>query len=317
MARKKISIVIPVYNEEVNIQNSLQVISKEAASLGLDYELVCIDDGSSDKTWEILEDCARSYPEMNLRCFSFSRNFGKEAAIKAGIDQADGDALILMDADLQHPPSKIKEMVRLWQEEGYNIVHCKKSLRGKENIFYRAAAGIFYFFFNRLTGGDFQGSSDFRLLDRVVADTYRRITERNAFFRGLIDYFGFKKAEIPFEVAEREGDESKWTLKALIDLSIKAVTSFSRLPLHIVTVMGLVFFIFAVGLSLQTLYNFIFGEAASGFTTVILLLLIIGSIIMFSLGIIGEYLAKIYEEVKARPMYIIERKTESEGAAKT
>lgn len=297
-----LNVVIPVYNEEKNISNAIKVIMGHIEKLDLLFELYLIDDGSRDKTPEIISGLACN--DSRIKFIGFVRNFGKEAAIKAGLDYADGDAVIVMDCDLQHPPELIGRMVALWKDEGYKLVHCKKSGRGKESIFYKLSAGLFYSVFNKLTGGDFRGSSDFRLLDREVVLEYRTLTERNAFFRGLVDWFGYKTATIDFKVPERVGGESKWTLGGLVGLSVKAVTSFSKIPLHIVTILGTMFLIFSLILAVQTLINFIIGNPSSGFTTVILLLLITGSCIMISLGIIGEYLSKMYDEIKARPMYI-------------
>ncbi|MBN1412841.1 MAG: glycosyltransferase family 2 protein [Spirochaetales bacterium] len=304
--KKLLSIVIPVFREEAHIRESLKVIASYAAKCGIDYELVAVDDGSPDNTWKILQELASEIKE--LRCIGFVRNFGKEAAIRAGLETARGDGVIVIDSDLQHPPELMPEMVRFWREEGYSVVNAKKAERGRESIINKLGAAVFYSFFNKLTGGHFKGSTDYKLLDREVVECYLSLKEHLMFFRGLIGWFGFKSKDIPFTVAKRTRGSSSWSVKSLFRLAIHAITSFSTLPLQLVTFTGILFSLAALGLGIQTIYNYITGKAESGFTTVILLILIIGSVLMISLGIIGKYISKIYDEIKGRPMYIVAQK---------
>ena len=222
----------------------------------------------------------------------------------AGLEQARGDCCVVIDCDLQHPPEKIVEMYRLW-EQGYEVVEGIKEDRGTETGFHRFAANSFYAIISRATGLDMASSSDFKLLDRKVVDTLNRMPERNVFFRALSFWVGFKKAEVRYAVRERTAGESKWSTRALIRYAINNIGSFSSAPLQIVTLLGLIMLAVALVFGIIALVQKIMGNALGGFTTVILLVLLIGSLIMISLGIIGYYVARIYEEIKGRPRFII------------
>lgn len=302
-----LSVVIPLYCEEAIVDKTITAVDQALDSLKeqYDYEVILVDDGSADDTWRVIERAAKSYPA--IRAIRLSRNFGKEAALCAGLEMAKGKAVIIMDGDLQHPPSLIPEMVRVWHEQGADIVEAIKEERGKESLPSRLNAYVFYTLFDKLTGYDLRRSSDFILMDRQVVDAWSQLKERNIFFRGVTKWIGFKHVQVPFRVNERLTGKSGWSMYRLVKLALTAVTSFSSSPLHIVTLCGICFALFALVLGIQTLYLKLTGSALEGFTTVILLLLIIGSILMFALGIIGEYLARIYEEVKARPRYIISK----------
>jgi polyisoprenyl-phosphate glycosyltransferase len=299
----KISLLIPFYNEEKQIPLTLETVLPIMESTGYDFELVLVDDGSRDGTWrEIAVAASRDARITGIR---FSRNFGKEAAICAALEQASGDAVILMDGDLQHPPQLIPEMLRLWHEEGYDIVEGLKSSRGKEGLASRLNAAIFYGLFRRLSGYDLRNASDFKLLDRRVVDEWLRLGEHDTFFRGLSAWLGFRRTSFQFDVAERKTGRSKWPFLRLAGLSLNAITGFSALPLQFITVLGVLLLLLFFVLGIETLVNWFSGNAASGFTTVILLQLLIGSSIMLSLGLIGIYIARIFTEVKGRPRYII------------
>jgi len=298
-----ISIIIPVYNEGPHILGNLKIVHDILDKAEIDHELVLVDDGSKDETWSEIR---RAQKELgNVRAVKFSRNFGKEAALVAGIDMAKGEACIIMDADLQHPPKLIPEMVNLWLLHDWQVVEAVKTSRGREGIFSRLTATFFYNAMNRMTGIHMQNASDFKLLDRIVIDTLRSMSEKETFFRGLSAWVGFRRISIDFEVAERTSGQSKWSFMSLLRLAIIAITSFSSAPLHFVTAMGTIFFIGSVILGIQTLVNKLSGMAVDGFTTVILLLLVMGSVLMISLGLIGTYIARIFNEVKGRPRYII------------
>lgn len=303
-----LSIVLPAYNEKQNIANTADVLSKLLSENEIDYELIFISDGSRDGTYEEIVKASEENPR--IKGAEFSRNFGKEAGIFAGLELATGDAVIVMDCDLQHPPSAIPEMWRLWQN-GAEVVEGIKSSRGRESLGYKLSAGLFYKIMSKLIKMDMSASSDFKLLDRKVVDVLLALPERNTFFRALSFWAGFRTESVPYEVQERQFGESKWSFWSLMKYAVSNATSFSTLPLQLVTVMGLVSILFSVVLAIQTMVRFLMGNSVEGFTTVILLILIIGGFLMLSLGIIGHYIARIYEEVKGRPKYIISRVTDN------
>lgn len=302
---KKISVIIPVYNEEKMIPKTADVISSILETSDIDYELLFINDGSKDMSWAaIAQECEKN---ACVKGICFSRNFGKEAAMFAGFECAEGDCAVIIDCDLQHPPEKIVEMYRLW-EEGYEVVEGVKSDRGRESFLHRFCAKLFYKIISRITKLDMENASDFKLMDRKVIDVLNAMPERNVFFRALSSWVGFKSTQVPFEVREREEGTSKWSAWSLVKYAFSNIVSFSAAPMQIVTVMGVGFFILAVVLGIQSLvYKFI-GKALAGFTTVIIIELLLGSIMMISMGIIGYYISKMYEELKGRPRYIIVQK---------
>lgn len=298
-----VSIVIPVYGEEDNINILITAIHREFKKVNESYEIVVVDDGSLDNTWAMLQEAFKQH--SMLRAVRLSRNFGKEYALCAGLEIAKGEAVIVMDGDLQHPPHLIPEMVRIWRGSKADVVEAVKIYRGKESILGKLGAKLFYTVLHKLSSYNLRGSSDYKLLDRQVVNAWLQMEERGLFFRGMTAWLGFRRVQIPFQVPKRVGGQSRWSTFQLIKLAITGVTAFSSLPLHFVTFSGGLFFIFAVILGVQTLFMKLTGNAVSGFTTVIILLLIIGSLLMISLGIIGLYIARIYEEVKKRPRYIV------------
>ena len=275
-----LSVIIPAYNEEKMIPVAARTLSGILDEAGIPFELLFINDGSKDGTWS--EICAAREEDPRICGVCFSRNFGKEAAMFAGLEKARGDCCVVLDCDLQHPPEKIIEMYRLW-EQGYEVVEGIKSDRGEETGLHR-----------------------FKLLDRKVVDTLNAMPERSVFFRALSFWVGFRKAEVHYDVQERTEGVSKWSTKSLIKYAITNIGSFSSFPLHLVTVLGIITLIISIVFSITALVQKLTGVALGGFTTVIILLLFIGSLIMISLGIIGYYIARIYDEVKGRPRYIIE-----------
>ncbi len=303
-----LSIVLPAYNEEQNISNTARVLSDMLTENQIEYELVFISDGSRDGTFEEIRKEAERDPR--IKGAEFSRNFGKEAGIFAGLAMASGDAVIVMDCDLQHPPGAIPEMWKKWKE-GAEIVEGIKKSRGKESLGHKLSAGLFYKIMSRLIKMDMNASSDFKLLDRKVVDVLLGLPERNTFFRALTFWSGFRTETVSYEVQERQYGESKWSFFSLMKYAVANATSFSTLPLQLVTVMGMISILFSIILAVQTLVKYLMGTAVEGFTTVILLILIIGGFLMLSLGIIGHYIARIYEEVKGRPKYIISKVTDN------
>lgn len=303
-----LSIVLPAYNEEQNIANTTAVLSTLLEEKGIDYELVFISDGSRDGTFSEISRAAAANPRV--RGAEFSRNFGKEAGIFAGLELTTGDAVIVMDCDLQHPPQVIPEMWEKWKN-GAEVVEGIKSSRGRESLGHRLSAGLFYRIMSKLIKMDMNASSDFKLLDRKVVDVLLKLPERNTFFRALSFWAGFRTESVSYEVQERQYGESKWSFLSLMRYAVLNATSFSTLPLQVVTVLGSISILFSLVLAVQTLIKYMMGTAVEGFTTVILLILIIGGFLMLSLGIIGHYIARIYEEVKGRPKYIISRVTDN------
>lgn len=301
--RRTIDVVIPCYNEEPNILFLVNEIDAHIDNGKYDYAFVFVDDGSTDNTCAEIKNLSES--RENICLIKLSRNFGKEAAIAAGLKQCTSDAAIIIDADLQHPPNLIPDMICEW-EKGAHIVDAVKTSRRKENIFRRMVSAVFNKIFSRLTGINFAGASDFKLLDKKAIGILNAIEEKTRFFRGLTNWIGLNHVTVEFKVEERNAGTTKWNTLGLFRLSIDAVTSHSQKPLQIVSVLGIFTLMFSFLLGVQTLYNKLAGDAFSGFTTVILVLLFLSSIIMIGIGLLGTYLSKIYDEVKGRPICIIE-----------
>ena len=300
-----LSIVIPAYNEEKMILKTTEVVSGIMEREKIPFELVFVNDGSKDQTWEMIEKAAEK--NSHVTGIRFSRNFGKESALFAGLANAEGDCIAVMDCDLQHPPETLVEMYRLW-EQGYEVIEGVKRSRGKESILHRASAGMFYKIMSKAVQIDMSRASDFKLIDRKAVEALLSMPERNAFFRALSSWVGYRTTSVEFDVQERTEGESKWSTWSLIKYAVRNIVGFSSAPLQMITVAGVLTLLLAVVLGIQSLVKYFCGHALEGFTTVILLLLIIGSLIMLSLGVIGIYIAKIYEEVKGRPRYFIARK---------
>lgn len=301
-----ITILMPVYNEGEFIYQNVMTVDALMKEHGIDHQFLLVDDGSKDNTWAELCRLAGDHEQVSV--IRLSRNFGKEAALCAGLENAAGDAVLVMDSDLQHPPAYIPEMVRLWTEEGYDVVEGVKINRGRESLASKLAALLFYRTFSRTTGIDIHAASDFKLMDRSAVEAWKRLPEKNTFFRGLSAWVGYKRYAMPFEVAPRAGGETKWSFRSLSGLAINSITAYTSAPLFIVFWLGLLMGLGAVVITIQTLFNYFAHRAATGFSTVILLQLFIGSAVMISLSIIGLYIAKIYDEVKARPRYLIQTK---------
>ena len=298
-----LSVILPSYNEEKMIPVAAETLAGILDAAKIPFELLFVNDGSKDGTWN--EICRTREKDSRVCGVCFSRNFGKEAAMFAGLEKARGDCCVVLDCDLQHPPEKIVEMYRLW-EQGYEVVEGIKHDRGEETGLHRFAANTFYGIISKATGIDMASSSDFKLLDRKVVDTLNAMPERNVFFRALSFWVGFKKADVTYDVRERTAGESKWSTRSLIRYAITNIGSFSSAPLHLITILGFITLAISIVFSIVALVQKLAGTALGGFTTVIILLLFLGSIMMISLGIIGYYIARIYEEIKGRPRYIIE-----------
>ncbi len=299
-----LSVVVPAYNETGAVGPAVQAIGKVLRDGGIPYELVFVDDGSTDGTWEEITKAAEQDPAV--RGVSFSRNFGKEAAIFAGMEAAVGDCCAVMDCDLQHPPEKLPEMYGLWQQ-GWEVVNGVKADRGRESGFHGFAAKSFYRIMSKAVRIDMSRASDFKLMDRRVVDTLLALSERRRFFRALSAWVGFRATEVEFNVAERTVGSTHWPMVSLFRYAVSNIASYSSAPMQFVTVLGVQMLPLSIALGVTTLVNWAWGKAADGFTTVIILVLLIGSILMISLGIIGYYIAQIFIEVKGRPRYLVSR----------
>ncbi|MBP1543529.1 MAG: glycosyltransferase family 2 protein [Oscillospiraceae bacterium] len=297
-----VSVIIPAYNEHENIRRTASVIGGILSDAHIAYELVFVDDGSKDDTWS--EICEANAADENVRGVRFSRNFGKEGAIFAGLSAAAGDCAVLIDCDLQHPPELIPKMYSMW-ESGAEVVEAVKSSRGRESLLYKLFAKSFYKMMKSSSGIDLDGASDFKLLDRKVVDALNEMPERMTFFRALSSWVGFHTERIEFDVKPRAAGSTKWSFRKLFRYALNNITSFTNLPIHLITLVGVIFGIFALILGIHTLVNYFCGNAAEGFSTVILLILIVGACVLVGIGVIGFYLSKIYEEIKHRPRYIV------------
>lgn len=299
---KLLSVIVPAYNEEGMIEKAAETIANVLSDADIHYEIIFIDDGSRDGTWNKIKKV--SLGSSCIRGICFSRNFGKEAAMFSGLYYSGGDCCVIIDCDLQHPPEKIVEMYKLWKE-GYDVVEAVKADRGKESIFHSFAAQCFYNIISRTTGIDMFRASDFKLMDRKVVEVLLNMRERNTFFRALSAWVGFKTAQIEFNVQERTVGESKWSTVSLIRYAVSNISAFSSAPMQIVTLLGVIMLCFSVVLGFMSIHDRLVGIAPEGFTTVIIIQLFIGSVIMMSLGIIGYYISQIFTEVKDRPKYIV------------
>ncbi len=301
----KISLVVPCFNEQDNIVPFYDAILKVFDDIPAAFELMFVDDGSSDETFKRIQELHEK--DDRVKCISFSRNFGKEAALFAGIRNVTGDCTVVLDADLQHPPVLIKEMYKLWKE-GYEVVEGIKRDRGKESVIHGLFTKLFYRMISSAVKIDMANSSDYKLLDRKVTEELAKLKERNTFFRALSFWVGFKKTSVYYEVADRASGRSKWSTRSLMKYAIKNVICFSYLPLHIISIVGIIFVLVALGIGIDAILSYFRNNAASGFPTIVFLMLIGFGGCLISLGIIGVYIAQIYDEVKKRPQYIIGRR---------
>lgn len=300
-SQASLSVVVPLYNEKANIVKLVRCLDESTNGLERRVEFVLVDDGSTDGTGPALAALAQEDPRV--RPVWLSRNFGKEAAMSAGLDAAAGDDVVVIDGDLQHPPDLIPRMLEL-RRQGYDVVNAVKIVNPGESRLYRGAAGLFNVVMSRAMGIDFRGASDFKLMSREVVEAVRRCPERKRFFRGLVHWVGFRSADVPFVVEERHSGATKWKWRQLAWYAIDNIMAYSAAPLRAISVAGLLVTVVAVVLVGQTLWNYYTGQAVEGFTTVIAVELGIGGMVLTSLGVVGLYVANMYEEQKRRPVYI-------------
>lgn len=297
-----LSVVIPAFNEQEMVPAAAGQIDGILSRAGIPHELIFIDDGSRDATWAEIR--AESEHRDTVRGVHFSRNFRKEAAIFAGLQAADGDCVAVIDCDLQHPPEKLVEMYRLW-EQGVEVVEGVKTDRGEEPLAHRVAAKTFYRLISEATHIDMTRASDFKLLDRKAVNVLLSMREKRAFFRALSSWIGFRTAEVPYEVRERAAGESKWSTWLLIKYALSNITAFTSLPLHLITGCGAASFLAALIVGIVSIVRLAMGRAVTGLTGAVILLLFLSGLIMVGLGIIGYYLGNIYMEIQDRPRFIV------------
>jgi polyisoprenyl-phosphate glycosyltransferase len=306
---KTISIVVPCFNEKDNLSflnQRLQKVFKKQSKGKYNFRIVFVNDGSSDNTLHEIAELRKQF--SNIDYISFSRNFGHQQAIKAGIDHVNSDAIITMDADLQHPPELISEMITSW-EKGFEVVNTKRLDSRNQSFFKKLTSRSFYVLLNKLSYVKIEsGTADFRLLDRKVIEQLRNFTEQNLFFRGVIPWLGFNQHTIGYYPDERKFGTTKYTAKKMLSLAITGITSFSIKPLRISIVIGLLLSVLAIIYMLYAIYIGTFTEKAiPGWTSVIVSVLFIGGLQLLMLGIIGEYIGKIFIENKKRPPYIVDQ----------
>lgn len=297
-----LSVVIPAFNEQEMVPAAAEQIDGILSRAGIPHELIFIDDGSRDATWAEIR--AESEHRDTVRGVHFSRNFRKEAAIFAGLQAADGDCVAVIDCDLQHPPEKLVEMYRLW-EQGVEVVEGVKTDRGEESLAHRVAAKTFYRLISEATHIDMTRASDFKLLDRKAVNVLLSMREKRAFFRALSSWIGFRTAEVPYEVRERAAGESKWSTWLLIKYALSNITAFTSLPLHLITGCGAASFLAALIVGIVSIVRLAMGRVVTGLTGTVILLLFLSGLIMVGLGIIGYYLGNIYMEIQDRPRFIV------------
>lgn len=297
-----LSVVIPAFNEQEMVPAAAEQIDGVLLRAGIPHELIFIDDGSRDATWAEIR--AESEHRDTVRGVHFSRNFRKEAAIFAGLQAADGDCVAVIDCDLQHPPEKLVEMYRLW-EQGVEVVEGVKTDRGEESLAHRVAAKTFYRLISEATHIDMTRASDFKLLDRKAVNVLLSMREKRAFFRALSSWIGFRTAEVPYEVRERAAGESKWSTWLLIKYALSNITAFTSLPLHLITGCGAASFLAALIVGIVSIVRLAMGRVVTGLTGAVILLLFLSGLIMVGLGIIGYYLGNIYMEIQDRPRFIV------------
>ncbi len=301
-----LSVIVPLYNEEEIVAKTFAVLEQELADI--EHELIFVNDGSTDRTREILESLLPTTPQNRL--ISFSRNFGHQAAFSAGLRHARGQAVVIIDGDLQDPPALIRDMLKKW-EEGYQVVYAQRKKRQGETIFKKASAHAFYKILHALTNIDIpMDTGDFRLMDRAVVDQLNALPERNRFLRGLVCWVGFRRTGILYERKERSAGKSKYPLRKMLRLAMDGITSFSTTPLKISFLTGIVATTVAFGLFVWSVLEKFLNPVTTvpGWASLMTAIVFFGGIQLMSIGILGEYIGRIYEEVKQRPLYIEDKK---------
>lgn len=305
MNNKTLSLLVPMYNESEVIPAFFERIQNVLSSLDIEWEIVCVNDGSTDNTEALVQGYAEKDPRIKL--VSFSRNFGKEPAMTAALDYASGSAIIPIDADLQDPPEVIGVMLEKW-EEGFDVVYAKRASRDSDSVVKRSTAHWFYQLFNRLSDIPIpENVGDFRLMDKRVADVIRKMPEKDRFMKGLFSWPGFSATTVEFERQSRESGDSKFNYWKLWNFALSGITSFSTAPIRIGTYLGLVIaamsFIYGIYIITKTMF---FGVETPGYASIVVIVLFLGGIQLVCIGLLGEYIGRIYKEVKNRPLYVVD-----------
>ncbi|HEY4391131.1 MAG TPA: glycosyltransferase family 2 protein [Paenibacillus sp.] len=305
MDNKCISVVIPAYNEEEVIRQCYDKLSDVMLDTSYDYELVFVNDGSKDRTVGILDDLARI--DEHVRIVNFARNFGHQAAVTAGINISRGDCVVIIDADLQDPPEVIHQMLEKW-EEGYDVVYGKRRKRKGETLFKLASASLFYRFLQRMSDTEIpRDTGDFRLIDHKVVHVFNRMTEKNKFIRGIISWIGFNQTYVEYDRNERFAGTTKYPLRKMLAFASDGIFSFSSKPLKLITRMGMLTVVLAFIVLVYSLCAKLFDlpTVERGWTSIMTAITLFSGVQMLSLGVMGEYIARIYDESKGRPQYIV------------
>ncbi|MBR6762278.1 MAG: glycosyltransferase family 2 protein [Clostridia bacterium] len=301
-----LSVIIPAYNEEAVLTQTIGRLTSVMEREEYHYELIFVNDGSKDATLRLLEEA--SAKDSRIKYLSFSRNFGHQAAVSAGIDACSGDAVVIIDADLQDPPEVIPQMVALWQD-GNDVVYGKRKSRDGESFFKTFTAKAFYRILNSLSTVDIPlDTGDFRLIDRKVADVLRGLPEKNRFLRGLVSWIGFQQAPCEFSRDARAAGETKYTMKKMINLAIDGILSFSSAPLRLMAKFGFLIVFISVALFIYTIVSLCLGSTAAGWASLMTVITFFGGTNFVAIGLLGEYVARIYDEAKGRPNYIIDKR---------
>lgn len=307
--KMKLSLVVPCFNEEGNVENFFNEVNRIFADKVTDYEFIFVDDGSEDKTYSKLEALFANNKNADIQVLSFSRNFGKEAAIYAGLSKANGDLVCLIDADLQQRPEVVLEMLEVMQSN--DDIDCVTAYQRerKEGKVISSFKSAFYKIINKITDVDFvNGASDFRLMKRTMVNSVLEMSEYHRFSKGIFSWVGFNTEYIPYDAAPRESGESKWGFRKLLKYALDGIVSFSTAPLHLATYVGftssVISIIYLIVVVIQKLF---FGIDVPGYATIVVLVLLLGGLQLFCLGLLGEYLSKIYIQVKNRPIYILKK----------
>lgn len=302
---KKISILIPCYNEEASLPLLYnELVKLMDAHCDYEWEVLMVNDGSKDKTLEVIK--ALRNKDNRICYVDLSRNFGKEKAMLAGFDYTTGDCLVIMDADLQHPPHVVSEMIAKW-EEGYDDVYAKRKSRGKESWLRKQFSLLFYKILQKTTKIEILPNvGDFRLLDRKCINSLKQLRETERYTKGMFCWIGYRKTSVEFEQQDRQAGQSSWNFLSLLSLAIEGIVSFTTFPLRIATLVGIFTSILAfVYMIYVVIKAILFGDPVSGFPTLISVMLLLGGIQLLALGIIGEYIGRIFHETKGRPVYLV------------
>ncbi|WP_062053039.1 glycosyltransferase family 2 protein [Aquimarina longa] len=309
MKLSKLSIVVPCYNEESNIEELFNELKKVIDSFDYAYEVIFVDDGSKDGTYKEIEKKSTQYDFV--QGISLSRNFGHQIALLAGLENSTGDVIITLDGDLQHPPQVIPELIQKYKE-GYDIVNTRRIDDASTSFFKKKTSKLFYIFINKLSDTKVEPfGADFRLMSRETVDAFLSIKEHDRFTRGLVSWIGFDQGVVEYKANPRFSGKSSYTFKKMFKLAINGITSMSSKPLRISLYLGLIFFITGLVYAIFILYNYFVGVNVEGWTSILITILILGGIQLLISSIIGEYVSRIFNETKARPLYLVKKQTDN------